>query len=158
MDSKIKILGHPLHPILVPYPVAFYTATLVCYIVFNSNQDIFWFKVAWVANLSGIIMAAVAALPGFIDWLNIPAKTRAKRTGTFHLICNVTALLLFAGCFFMYKDKWNEPAPDVMTAILMTGAGMLVTLVAGFLGWSLVQKHHVGVDKITPDEAKGPLS
>ncbi len=152
MYSKIKILGHPLHPILVAYPIAFYTATLVCYVVFNSNHDIFWFKVAYVANLAGIIMAAVAALPGFIDWLNIPPGTRAKKTGVFHLICNVIALLLYTACFFMFKDKWDETNPAVTTAIALTGAGFAITLVAGFLGWALVQKHHVGVDKMTPDE------
>lgn len=83
MYSKIKIFGHPIHPMLVAYPIAFYTATLVCYIVYNSNQNVFWFKVAYAANLAGIIMAVVAALPGFIDWLYIPSNTAAKKRDCF---------------------------------------------------------------------------
>ena len=63
MYSKVKIAGHPVHPMLVAYPVAFYTATLVCYIAYNSNQNPFWFKVAVVANVAGAVMAAVAAIP-----------------------------------------------------------------------------------------------
>lgn len=82
MYSKIKFAGHPIHPMLVAYPVAFYTATLVCYIVYSSNQNLFWFKVAVVANIAG----AVAAIPGFIDWLFIPSDSRAKKTGLFHMI------------------------------------------------------------------------
>ena len=39
MYSKVKIAGHPIHPMLVAFPVAFYTATLVCYLVYNSNED-----------------------------------------------------------------------------------------------------------------------
>jgi len=146
MYSKIKILGHPVHPMLVAYPIAFYTATFVCYIVYNSNHVAFWFKVAYIANLAGIIMAAVAALPGFIDWLGIPSATKAKKTGLFHMLCNVIALILFAACFFLQKDKWNEVNPDIGSAIPLTAIGFLITLIAGFLGFSLIQKHHVGVD------------
>lgn len=154
MYSKIKIFGHPVHPILVAFPIAFYTATLVCYIIYTSNHDVFWFKVAYVANLAGIIMAVVAALPGFVDWLYIPAKTVAKKTGLFHLLCNVAALVLFAGCFFMQKDKWNDTNPNIGPAIVLTAAGFLITGVAGFLGFNLIQKHHVGVEPFTDEETK----
>lgn len=154
MYSKVKIFGHPMHPMLVAYPIAFYTATLVCYIVYNSNNNVFWFKVAYIANLAGIIMAVVAALPGFIDWLYIPSNTAAKKTGLFHLLCNVTALILYAACFFIQKDKWNDSNPDIGSAILLTALGFLITLVAGFLGFALIQKHHVGVDAFTNEETK----
>jgi uncharacterized membrane protein len=154
MYSKIKILGHPIHPMLVAYPIAFYTATLVCYIVYNSNHELFWFRVAYVANLSGIIMAVVAALPGFIDWLYIPANTKAKRTGLFHMLCNVVALVLYAACFFMQKDKWDNPGTDVGSAILLTALGFVITLVAGFLGFALIQKYHIGVDPFTDEETR----
>lgn len=146
MYSKIKILGHPIHPMLVAFPVAFYTGALASFIAFNSNQDIFWFKVGYVANVAGVIMAIVAAIPGFIDWLYIPAETKAKKTGAFHLICNVAALLLFAINIWMLREKWNDAHPSVGTALILTGAGFVLTIIAGFLGWTLVQKHHVGVD------------
>ena len=152
MYSKVKIAGHPIHPMLIAYPVAFYTATLVCYIVYNSNHDVFWFKVAHVANGAGVLMGLVAAIPGFIDWLNIPSGKKAKRTGIFHMVCNVVALLLFAICFFLQKGKWDESEPEVGPAILLSATGFVLTLVAGFLGWALVQKHHVGVDEYIDDE------
>jgi uncharacterized membrane protein len=152
MYSKIKLAGHPIHPMLVAFPIAFYAAALVCYIVYNSNMDVFWFKVAYVANAAGVIMAVVAALPGFLDWLFIPAATKPKKTGLFHMICNVTALLLYGICILQQKDKWNDANPDIGMAIVLTGAGFVITLIAGFLGWTLVQKHHVGVDPFTNEE------
>ena len=146
MYSKVKIAGHPVHPMLIAFPVAFYTATLVCYIVYSSNQNPFWFKVAVVANIVGVVMAAVAAIPGFIDWLFIPAGSRAKKTGLVHMICNVLALVCFGITAWVECPKWDEINPGVGIAIPLTAVGFILTLTVGFLGWTLVQKHHVGVD------------
>lgn len=154
MYSKIKIFGHPIHPMLVAFPVAFYTGALAAFIAYNSNSDPFWFKVGYVANAAGVIMAVVAALPGFIDWLYIPSDSRAKKTGVFHMLCNVTALLLFAANIWMIKDRWDDPAPALGWALILTGLGFVLTLVAGFLGWTLVQKHHVGVDDLPESTLK----
>jgi uncharacterized membrane protein len=146
MYSKVKIAGHPVHPMLIAYPVAFYTATLVCYLVYNSNGDPFWFKVAVAANIAGAAMAALAAVPGFIDWVSIPADSRAKKTGLFHMICNVLALVCYGVTALLQFPKWNETNPSLGLAIPLTGLGFVLTLAAGFLGWTLVQKHHVGID------------
>lgn len=146
MYSKVKIAGHPIHPMLVAFPIAFYTATLVSYIAYSSNQDPFWFKVAVVANIAGVVMAVVAALPGFIDWLFIPKDSRAKKTGLFHMMCNVLALVLYAVVAFTECSKWDDISPTLGPAIPLTIIGFILTLTAGFLGWTLVQKHHVGVD------------
>lgn len=146
MYSKVKIAGHPIHPMLVAFPIAFYTATLVSYIAYSSNQDPFWFKVAVVANIAGVVMAVVAALPGFIDWLFIPKDSSAKKTGLFHMMCNVLALVLYAIVAFTECNKWDDINPTLGLAIPLTLIGFILTLIAGFLGWTLVQKHHVGVD------------
>ena len=146
MYSKVKIFGHPIHPMLVAYPVAFYTATLVCYLVYNGNSNPFWFKVAVVANIAGAVMAAVAAIPGFIDWLFVPGDSRAKKTGLFHMVCNVLALVCYGTAALMEYKKWDDIQPTLGLVIPLTVVGFLLTLIAGFLGWTLVQKHHVGVD------------
>ena len=152
MYSKAKIAGHPIHPMLVAFPVAFYTGALVSYIVYNSNGDPFWFRVGMVANIAGVVMALLAAIPGFIDWLNIPKDSRAKKTGLFHMICNVTALLLFAAAAWLQCDQWDAIIPELGMAIPVTAIGFGLTLAAGFLGWTLVQDHHVGVNIKHPAE------
>lgn len=150
MYSKIKIAGHPVHPMLIAFPVAFYTAALVCYIVYDTNSNPFWFKVAVVANIAGVAMAALAAIPGFIDWLNIPSDSRAKKTGMNHMIFNVVALVCFAIAAISEYKKWDDTTPSLGLAIPLTALGFVLTLAAGFLGWTLVQKHHVGVDEERP--------
>jgi uncharacterized membrane protein len=152
MYSKIKIAGHPLHVMLVGFPVAFYTAAFVSFACYHTNQNPFWFKMAVTANIAGVVMALVAAIPGFVDWLNIPSTKRAKRVGVVHMLCNVTALLLFAINAYVQYQKWDDIQPNESPAILLTGLGFVLTLVAGYLGWALVQSHHVGV--LLTDEQK----
>lgn len=152
MYSRVKISGHPLHPMLIAFPVAFYTAALVLYIVFSYKGDPFYFKVAVLANAAGVIMAAVAAIPGFIDWLFIPGGTAPKKTGVTHMICNVVALAAYAINLFIQLPKYNNTAPDLGPAILLSALGFILTLAAGFFGWTLVQTHHVGVDEMPVNE------
>ncbi|MCA1555030.1 MAG: DUF2231 domain-containing protein [Chloroflexi bacterium] len=69
--------------------------------------------VALVTNVTGVIMALVTAIPGFLDWLlGIPAGTRAKSAGLTHMLLNVSALVVFAINAFMNLGQWNATAPD----------------------------------------------
>ena len=152
MQSKIKILGHPLHPMLVPFPIVFNTATMICCIVYAGNADIFWFRVAFICNCAAVVTALVAMLPGLIDWLFIPELTDAKTTGLKHMVANVFSLGFFtASAVVMFTNK-NDAHPSVQTNITLAVFGFLVMLYAGFKGWTLVQKHHIGIGPITKDE------
>jgi len=158
MYSKVKIAGRPLYPMLLAYLIVIYITTLVCYIVYNYNEDVIWFKTAYIANISGVIMAAITALPGFIDWLNIPAESRAKKTGFFLLFCNVFALILFELCFLLQENKWNEPLPGTSLAIPLTAGGFILTSIAGFLGWKSLQKQLVEIEALTEVEKQPALT
>ncbi|HEV2458676.1 MAG TPA: DUF2231 domain-containing protein, partial [Ktedonobacterales bacterium] len=94
MYSRLKIFGHPIHPMLVAHPIALYTSTLVAYLIYVVGHDTFWFNVAVVVNIGAIIMAAVTALPGFLDWaIGIPNASPAKAHGLNHMLLNVAALI-----------------------------------------------------------------
>jgi uncharacterized membrane protein len=147
MYTKARIFGFNIHPMLLVFPVAFYTGTLLLYTVYILNNDIFWFKVGYVANLAAIITAVLAAIPGFIDFLNIPSDSNAKRVGFFHMVFNLIALLLYSISFLFQKDNWNKPV-NIGISIGLSAMGFILTCMAGYIGWSMVQKHHVGVDPI----------
>jgi uncharacterized membrane protein len=151
MYSKVTILGHPVHPMLVAYPIAFNTATLIGFIIDGVNPDLFWLKLTIAANAAAVVMAIVAAVPGFIDWATgIPSGTPAKLTGRIHMGLNVGALVLFILSFIAYYRYWNGPADvGVTTGIVLSAIGVALTITAGFQGWALIQKHHVGVH-LTP--------
>ncbi|MFN2544189.1 MAG: DUF2231 domain-containing protein [Actinomycetota bacterium] len=149
MYSKIKIFGHPIHPMLIAYPVAFYTGTLVGFCIYGATGDFFWLKATIALNLAGIVTAALAALPGFLDWLlGIPSGTDAKKDGLIHASFNVVSLALFTISFIAYAGHWNGPRTGAGLGIVLTGIGVLSTLAAGWYGWMLVQGHHVGVDLV----------
>ncbi|HEX8517456.1 MAG TPA: DUF2231 domain-containing protein [Bacteroidia bacterium] len=157
MYSKIKIAGHPLHAMLVPFPVAFYTATMVCFMTYACTSDPFWYRVAVNANIAGVATGALAALPGFIDWLNIPKIKKARKVGIAHMLCNVIALLLFGLNAYLHCNHTGGAESGATTAIILSTSGFVLTLVAGFLGWSLVQKHHIGVSLTEEQQRIDPV-
>lgn len=155
MYSKLKLFGHPIHPMVVAYPIAFYTSTLVAFLIHAFTADAFWVRVAIAANLAGVVMAVVAAVPGFIDWLvGIPSGTRAKRTGLIHLSLNVAALVVFLISLFSYLGRWSDPEGATATlGIILALIGVGLTVAAGFQGWILIQDHHVGV-RLSPEQER----
>ena len=153
MYSKVKILGHPIHPMLVAYPIALYTSTLVAYIIYAANKDPFFFKASVAANIAGIVMAALTALPGFIDWaVGIPGGTAAKSHGLTHMLLNVTALVLFIINALIHTGDWKNPSGEA-SGIILALLGVLCTVGAGYFGWTMIQTDHVGVE-LSPEQER----
>jgi uncharacterized membrane protein len=146
MYSKVKVLGHPVHPMLVPLVIGSYAGALFGYLIFAATGGPFWFHFGYVCNSAGVLMAVAAAIPGFIDWLwGIPRETAAKADGLKHMVLNVTALALFSANLGIYFGQWNTAIPDARFSFVLPLLGVLVSIGAGYLGWTLVQKHHVGI-------------
>lgn len=149
MYSKARIAGHPIHPMLIAFPVALYVVTVVTLIVSAATDDPFWYRAAMWSNLAAVVMAVVAAIPGLIDLLSLPRHSRARSTGLRHAAFNVLALVLFViSVVLLYLGWRNAPtfaALDVTAPLVLSILGVCSTLVAGWLGWTLVQTHHVGV-------------
>jgi uncharacterized membrane protein len=67
--STANIFGHPIHPMLIPFPIAFFVATFVCDLVFWQTGNAIWITAAtWLLG-AGIVMAALAAMAGLTDFL-----------------------------------------------------------------------------------------
>lgn len=153
MYSKAKFLGHPIHPMLVGFPVAFYTATLIAYGVYAVTGSQFAFHLGVVANIAGVVGAGLAAVPGFIDWaFGVPSGHSAKATGLQHMLLNVSALAFFGLDAYLQYGQWNEPIPSSGAALALAGVGVALTIAAGFLGWNMVQKGHIGIDMTVEQE------
>lgn len=158
MYSKAKIFGHALHPILIAFPVTFYTTCFLCFAAYSFNGNPVWFRYGVISNVAGVITALVAAIPGFIDWaFGIPREHPGKKTGLVHMVLNLVALAFFAANAYVQFPKRGDVLPDAGPAVILTLAGLLVTGIAGTLGWMLVARHHVGVElseEQKKDEAK----
>lgn len=154
MYSRIKLVGHPLHPMLISYPIALYSLALVAYIIYAISNSTFWFQVGVVATAGGVAMAALAALPGFLDWaLGVPVRTAAKAHGLWHLVLNVTALALFILTGIINLPQWAAATPEKLWGIVLPLVAVGCTVVAGYYGWTMIQNDHVGV-ALSPEQAR----
>ncbi len=152
MYSKIKIAGHPVHPMLIAFPVVCYTGTLAGFAVYAANGHLFWLNLAIALSVAGVGGAVLAAIPGLADWaLGIPRDSAAKMIGLVHAGLNVAALGLFAAALASYVTDWNGPAVSATLGIVLSSVGVTVTIAAGFLGWMLVQDYHVGI-RLAPEQ------
>ncbi|MGE0547158.1 MAG: DUF2231 domain-containing protein [Kofleriaceae bacterium] len=152
MYSKAKIAGHPVHPALVAFPIAFYTAALFGFTVYWASGDALWFRIGVVANIGGVITALIAAVPGFIDWaIGVPTGSPAKITGLKHMLLQVSASIVFLINAVLQWQKWSSLEPAVGASVILSLLGLVLVAFGAALGWRLVASHHVGVE-LTPEQ------
>jgi uncharacterized membrane protein len=145
MESRAKLLGHPVHPMLIVFPLGLFISAVVFDLVrLWTGNDTFAAVSFW--NIAGGILGGLlAAVFGLIDWLAIPAGTRAKRIGLLHGIGNVGVVALFALSLWL-RALVSGYVPST-AALALAVAGFAVGGVTGWLGGELVDRLGVGVDE-----------
>lgn len=145
MESKIKLLGHPVHPVLVVYPLGLLSTAVIFDILYllTDNADLATF--AFWAILAGVIGGLAAALFGLWDWLAIPSATRAKRLGLIHGGGNVVVTTLFALSWILRLDD-AAYLPERPLPLILGLIGAALALFTAWLGGELVYRLRVGVD------------
>ena len=101
MASPASLGGHPVHPMLIPFPIALWVFSLIADVIYLWRGNPVWRDwVAFYTLLGGIIGAVLAAVPGFVDWLSI-TDGEVKKIANWHARLNVIALLVFAASFYL---------------------------------------------------------
>ena len=156
MESRAKLFGHPIHPMLIVFPLGLLATAVIFDIIFLVSGHAAFAAAAFWNIVAGIIGGLAAAIFGLWDWLHIPGGTRAKRIGLLHGIGNVVVVALFAVSWLL---RWNDPAhlPSTLAFILGLMAAVLAT-VTGWLGGELVDRLGVGVDSGAHLDAPSSLS
>lgn len=140
--STAQIAGHPIHPMLIPFPIVCFVGTLVTDIVYSRNLNDGWATTShWLLGI-GLGMAALAAVTGLTDYLG---DDRVRRLGTAlkHMIANVAVVVLEAVNLALRLGN-NEFIPS--TGIFLSGVAVLLLLYSGWQGGNLVFRHGVGVN------------
>lgn len=155
MESRAKVFGHPIHPILVAFPIGLLATAVVFDVAFLINGSRMAADVAYWMMFSGIIGGLVAAPFGYLDWRAIPENTRAKHIGLMHGGGNAVVLLLFIGSWLLRR---GAPANPGLLAHILSFLGVGLVMVTGWLGGELVDRLGVGVDDNANLDAPSSLS
>jgi uncharacterized membrane protein len=155
MESRAKLFGHPIHPMLIPFPLGL-LATAIAFDLIDvfGGSDGFG-RAADYMIAAGILTGLLAAVFGAIDWLAIPGGTRAKRVGTLHGLGNVVVVALFAIAWLLRRDTPADPGTASLALQIVAALGATVT---GWLGGELVDRLGIGVDPGAHPDAPSSLS
>ena len=146
MASPASINGHPIHPMIIPFPIALWVFSLVADVVYLWRGNLIWKDwIAFYTLLGGIIMAAVAAVPGLIDWLSLTNKAVVK-IANWHARLNVIALIVFAVSFYLRTTSGASLVSGSYTIpVALSVLGVVLITISGWLGGEMVFKHGVAV-------------
>jgi len=155
MESKTKFLGHPIHPMLVTFPLGLLATSVIFDVFYLATRRKKWHETSYYMIPAGIIGGLCAAVFGFLDWQAIPGYTRAKMIGLWHGLANVVVTALFTASWLMRKSPRREPeSPAIALSIL----GVSLAAITGWMGGELVDRLGVGVDRGAHLDAPNALS
>jgi len=143
MESKAKLFGHAIHPILIVYPLGLLSTGVVFDIIYLITANPTWATVSFWMIAAGVVGGLLAAAFGLVDYINIPSGTRAKRIGLLHGLTNVGVVALFAISWLLRYGV--APAPPSTVAFVLSFVGVGAAFLGGWLGGELVERLGVGV-------------
>jgi uncharacterized membrane protein len=151
----MKFLGHPLHQLLIVFPVGLLLTAVAFELIalWNGSSEL-WTVSYWLI-LAGLVSGLVAAIFGFLDWRHIPSSTRANRIGIYHAAGNVLVLTVFALSWWL-RGEPAEAASSWSLGLALIGAGLLG--LTGWLGAELIVRLGVGVDQDANVNASNSLA
>jgi uncharacterized membrane protein len=140
--STAQIAGHPIHPMLIPFPITCFVLAFVSDLAFWKTSNDFWANGAlWLLGV-GLIFAALAAVAGLID-VTGDDRIRNLSDAWMHAGGNVIAVLI--ELYNWYSRYEHGTSAIVPTGVVLSLVVVLILLFTGWKGWEMVYREHVGV-------------
>jgi uncharacterized membrane protein len=155
MDSRAKIAGHPVHPMLIVFPLGLLATSLVFDVAAKVTGTTGLALASYYMIPAGVIGGLAAAVFGVVDWLAIPKATRARGIGAIHGVGNVVVVALFVLSWVLRRDDALHPGS---VSVVLSLIGVLLALVTGWLGGELAYRLGIGVDAGAHPDAPSSLS
>ena len=140
LRSTFAIRGHPLHPLLVPIPIAFFVGALVTDIIFISDRSNGWAVASSWLLAGGLAGAVLAAIAGFTDFFG-NARIREFRDAWLHMFANLTVVLVEGVNLIL---RLPDAAVAASFGVYLSAAAVLILLFSGWKGGELVFRYGVG--------------
>lgn len=142
VPSTAAVFGHPIHPMVIPFPFAFLLTVLATDLAYWAVADPFWARASlWLVG-AGVVMGAVAAVFGAIDFFTLP-QARRHATGWIHALGNATALALSLVSWLL---RLGDAAQAVLPwGLILSAVVAAILAVTGWAGGELSYRHRIGV-------------
>jgi uncharacterized membrane protein len=142
LGPTLHIARHPIHPMLVPFPIACFVGTLVTDLAYWRTADMMWADFSSWLLLAGLALGTLAALAGLADFIG-NRLVRAQNASWLHLAGNVLVMVLsLVNAFVHSRDGWTSVVP---TGLILSGLVVLLLLFTGWQGWTMVYRNHTGI-------------
>ncbi|MBI5544848.1 MAG: DUF2231 domain-containing protein [Deltaproteobacteria bacterium] len=155
MNSRVKVVGHPIHPMLVVFPLGLLASSLVFDFIALATGNSDWAVSSFYMIAAGIVGGLAAAVFGLLDWLSVPSGTRARALGAWHGLGNVVVVVLFAVAWAL---RFNQRTDVALAPLVLQILAVGMALVTGWLGGELVDRMGIGVDDGANPDAPSSLS
>ena len=142
MATRASIARHPIHPMLIAFPIGLWGFSLFCDLAYHGGaQNVFWKDMAFYTMAGGFITALVAAVPGLVDYGTIIDR-RVKQIGTSHLVLNLVVVALYAVNLWLRRGA----PPDRTGPVWLSAVSLALLVVSGWLGAEMVHVYGVSVE------------
>jgi uncharacterized membrane protein len=140
--STASLFGHPIHAMLVPIPVACFVIAFFTDIAYAKTANMLWSDMSAWLLAGGLVVAAFAVIAGLIDFLG-ERRIRNLRAAWIHALGNALVVVLsFFNLLVHSRDAYTSVVP---TGLILSGIVVLILLVTGWNGLTMVYRHRVGV-------------
>jgi uncharacterized membrane protein len=143
MQGKANVIGHAVHVMLLPFPVAFWTGALICDGTGLATRDPFWFRMSVTLLAFGTAGAIATSIPGFIDYFTVTMGRKARATANAHLVWSVAATVVYAAALAARIRRYDSPP-----GIALSAAGSIALLACAFFGSELVGRYLIGIPQV----------
>jgi len=137
VKAKLTIGGHPIHHMLIVFPLGLLATSFFFDLAYLATGRAELATVAWWMIFAGVIGGLAASIFGLVDWLAIPRGTRAWILGAWHGGGNAIVAVLFAVSWAVRRDVPGHPEA---VAIALSAGGVLLSVITGWLGGELADR------------------
>lgn len=146
MRTPARFGGHPLHPMLVAFPLGLFVTSLAFDIIHLWKGEELWANLAFYDLAAGLIGAVAAAIPGFIDYVWLTGE-KVLPLAHWHFGVNLALIGVYAIDFWLRTESGQSTLGTFRFApFLLSTLGLLLLTLSGWLGGELVYVHGVAVD------------